>query len=247
MGEKTLAGKVALVTGGSRGIGAAVARRLAGLGADVVITYVAPAEKAKTVVEELRSMGVRAEGFQADQADRGRVTAMVDAVAEQFGRIDILVNSAAVFRAGELSDDERDGQWAINVTGVADTTYRAVKYMGSGGRVVNLSSGLATKTFAPGMSDYAASKAAISAYTRGWAQDFVARGITVNAIELGVVDTDMAVPADSDAGRFMLGVVIPMHRFGSADEAAGAVAFLVGPDASYITGTTLRVDGGALA
>jgi 3-oxoacyl-[acyl-carrier protein] reductase len=245
--EKTLSGKVALVTGGSRGIGAATARRLATLGADVVITYVAQDEKAKTVVEQLRSRGVRAEAVQADQADRTQVTAMVDAVARQFGRIDILVNSAGVFWPGELPDVARDTQFAINLTGVADTTYRAVRHMPEGGRIVNLSSGLASKTFAAGMSDYAATKAAVTAYTRGWAQDFAARGITVNVIECGIIDTDMAMPKDSEGGRFMLQAIIPMHRYAEADEVAGVVAFLVGPDAAYLTGSTVRVDGGALA
>ncbi|MFI5933204.1 SDR family NAD(P)-dependent oxidoreductase [Actinoplanes sp. NPDC051494] len=247
MSEKILSGKVALVTGGSRGIGAATARRLATLGADVVITYVAQAEKAKTLVEELRSQGIRAEAIQADQADRAQVTAMVDAVAQQFGRIDILVNSAGVFRPGELTDAVRDEQVAINLTGVADTTYRAVRHMGEGGRIVNLSSGLASKTFAAGMSDYAATKAAVTAYTRGWAQDLAARGINVNVIECGIIDTDMAMSKDSEGGQFMLQAVIPMHRYAEADEVAGAVAFLAGPDAAYITGSTLRVDGGALA
>ncbi|MEU1273395.1 SDR family oxidoreductase [Streptomyces sp. NPDC005799] len=245
--EKILSGKVALVTGGSRGIGAATARRLATLGADVVITYVAQAEKAKTVVEDLRSQGVRAEGIQADQADRAQVTAMVDAVAEKFGRIDILVNSAGVFWPGEITDAVRDQQLAINLTGVADTTYRAVRHMREGSRIVNLSSGLASKTFAAGMSDYAATKAAVTAYTRGWAQDFAARGINVNVIECGIIDTDMAMPKASEGGQFMLQAVIPMHRYAEADEVAGAVAFLAGPDAAYITGSTLRVDGGALA
>jgi 3-oxoacyl-[acyl-carrier protein] reductase len=119
--------------------------------------------------------------------------------------------------------------------------------MGEGGRIVSLSSGLAAKTFAAGMSDYAATKAAVDAYTRGWAQDFAARGINVNAIELGIVDTDMAMPQDSEGGRFFLQAIIPKHRYATADEIAGAVAFLVGPDAAYITGSVLRVDGGALA
>jgi 3-oxoacyl-[acyl-carrier protein] reductase len=244
--EKVLSGKVAIVTGGSRGIGAATARRLARLGADVAITYAVEAEKAKAVLDDLRAEGVRAEAIQADQADRAQVTAMIDAVARQFGRIDILVNNAGVFRPGELSGADRDAQAAVNVTGVADTTYQALRYLSDGGRVISLSSGLATRAGTPGVADYAAGKAAVAGYTRAWANDVAPRRITVNVIECGLVDTDMAVPADSELGRVFV-QMIPLRRYASADEVAGAVAFLAGPDADYITGSTLRVDGGALA
>ncbi|MFG1922063.1 SDR family NAD(P)-dependent oxidoreductase [Cryptosporangium sp. NPDC048952] len=246
MSEKVLSGKVAVVTGGSRGIGAATARRLARLGAAVVITYVRQAEKAKAVLDELRAEGVRAEAVQADQADRAHVTAMVDAVVQQFGRIDILVNSAGIFLPGELSTADRDAQTAVNVTGVADTTYLALKHMSDGGRIVTLSSALGTRTGTPGVADYAATKAAVSAYTRAWANDVAPRRITVNVIECGLIDTDMAVPPDSDLGRVFV-QTIPLRRYASADEVGAAVAFLAGPDAAYITGSTLRVDGGALA
>jgi 3-oxoacyl-[acyl-carrier protein] reductase len=246
MSERVLSGKVAVVTGGSRGIGAATARRLARLGADVVITYVAQAEKAKAVLEELRSLGARAEALQADQADRVQVTAMVDTVVGQFGRIDILVNNAGVFCPGETSTANRDLMTAVNLTGLADTTYQVLAHMGDGGRIINLSSGLGTRAGTPGVADYAATKAAVSAYTRAWANDVAARRITVNVIECGLVDTDMAVPADSELGRMFV-QTIPLRRYASADEVGAAVAFLAGPDASYITGGTLRVDGGALA
>ncbi|WP_306205239.1 SDR family NAD(P)-dependent oxidoreductase [Actinoplanes sp. RD1] len=246
MNEQVLSGKVALVTGGSRGIGAATARRLARLGADVVLTYVEQAAKAEAVAEELRSAGVRAEAVRADQADRDQVTATVDGVAARFGRIDVLVNSAGVFRAGALSPGDRDLQATINVNGLADTTYAALPHLSDGGRVINLSSALGSRAGTPGVADYAATKAAVSAYARAWAQDLAPRRITVNVIECGVIDTDMAVPADSEMGRAFL-QMIPLRRYATADEVGAVVAFLAGPDAGYITGTTLRIDGGAMA
>jgi 3-oxoacyl-[acyl-carrier protein] reductase len=246
MNDTILSGKIALVTGGSRGIGAATARRLARLGADVVITYRQEAAKADAVLGDLRAAGVKAEALRADQADRARVTAMVDEVARQFGRIDILVNSAGVFRPGGLAAAERDEQTAVNVTGLADTTYAALRHLSDGGRIINLSSALGTRAGTAGVADYAATKAAVSAYTRAWAHDLAPRRITVNVVECGLVDTDMAAPADSELGKIFVSM-IPMRRYASADEVGAAVAFLAGPDAGYITGTTLRIDGGAVA
>ena len=226
MAEKTLAGKTALVTGGSRGLGAAAARRLAAEGADVAIAYVHSKGKAEAVVGEARRM--------------------VGDVAQQFGGIGILVTSAGVFvtgPVGTLSLDDIARQWAVNVQGLVTTTLEALQHMPDGGRIINLGSVNGERSAAAGLSDYLATKAAVSAYTRGWAHDLAPRKITVNAVSPGPSDTDMAIPQESDFGKMVLGL-LPYHRYASPDEVAAAIACLASPDASYTTGGELRVDGG---
>jgi 3-oxoacyl-[acyl-carrier protein] reductase len=246
---KKLSGKVALITGGSRGIGAAAARRLAEDGADIAISYSASPEKADAVVKELKKAGVRAAAFKADQADSAQVQKLVDQVFREFGRLDILVNNAGVFVTGALGDPATDSkamarQQAINVGGVVAAVQAAAKLLPDGGRVITIGSIVGDKSFA-GLADYSATKAAVAAYSRGWAKDLAARAITVNTVQPGPIDTDMN-PEDSEmAGEFKK--MVPLGRYGKPEEVAAAVAFLASPEASYITGTTLNVDGGVLA
>ncbi|MEU9332866.1 SDR family oxidoreductase [Streptomyces sp. NPDC048290] len=245
--EQNLRGKTALVTGGSRGLGAAAARRLAAAGADVAISYERSAEKAAAVAEEIEEFGVRAHARRADQGNRDEVVALVADVAERFGRIDILVNNAAVFLGGgplgSLGQEESRRLWDINVHGVVTTTTEALKHMPDGGRIISIGTITARRAFAAGFGDYSATKAAISAYGRSWAHELAPRQITVNTVVSAFALTDMAIPQDSEIGKVLLSLA-PFHRYARPAEVAAAVGFLAGPEASYITGTDLDVDGG---
>lgn len=243
-----LKNKVALITGGSRGIGAATARKLAAAGADVAISYISSAAKADAVVAALKQSGVRAAAYQADQADPAAVAALVDKVAADFGRLDILVNNAGVFATGDTGGiDPADitRQYAVNVTGVAAAVRAAIKHLPDGGRIVTIGSVLGDRTPFAGTADYSATKAAVAGYTRGWARDLGARNITVNVVAPGLTETDMN-PDNTDFANIAKKTTA-LGRYGQPEEIAAAVAFLAGPDASYITGITLTVDGGANA
>jgi NAD(P)-dependent dehydrogenase (short-subunit alcohol dehydrogenase family) len=248
--SKPLSGKTALVTGGSRGIGAATARALAEAGASVAITYASSPEKAQAVVGELTAQGVEAVAFHADQADGAGAAELVRKVVERFGGLDILVNNAGIAVYGGVADESPDlgaldRQWAVNLVGVAALVRAAARVMPSGGRIVSISSSLAQRVPFPGLADYAAGKAALVGYTRGWARDLGPRQITVNALAPGPIDTDMN-PASGPYGDYVKGAVA-LGRYGRPEEVAAAVTFLAGPGASYITGATLEVDGGQLA
>jgi 3-oxoacyl-[acyl-carrier protein] reductase len=244
---KSLQGKVALVTGGSRGIGAAIARRLADDGADIAISYATSADKAEAVVKELNAKGVRATAFKADQADAGQVGKLVQEVASRFGGLDILVNSAGVFVTGDVTSEAGDTagfdrQIAVNVSGVASAVRAASKVIREGGRIISIGSIVGDRSPFAGLADYSASKAAVAAYTRGWARDFGPKRVTVNTVQPGPIDTDMN-PANSNMAPALIGQTA-LGRYGRAEEVASAVAFLAGPEATYITGATLNVDGG---
>ncbi len=247
---ESLKGKGALVTGGSRGIGAATARALAAAGANVAITYASSADKALQVVSELEGLGVRAAAFRVDQADAAQAALLIDQVVARLGRLDILVNNAGVAVYGAVDDPKADApalerQWAVNLVGVAALVRAAARVLPEGGRIISVSSTIGRRVPFSGLSDYAAGKAALIAYTRGWARDLGPRRITVNAVAPGPIDTDMN-PADGPYGDYVKGAVA-LGRYGQPNEVAAAIAFFASPQASYITGTTLDVDGGQSA
>lgn len=246
---KNLQGKIALVTGGSRGIGAATARSLAKAGADVAISYASSADKADAVVRELEALGVRAVAFRADQADSVQTAALVDKVVAHFGRLDILVNNAGVALYGAV-DGKTDiaalnNLWAVNVLGVAAAVRAAAAVMSEGGRIVTVGSTAGSRMPFAGLSDYGAGKAALTGYTKGWARDLAPRKITVNAVRPGPIDTDMN-PDNGTYGEYVK-TAIPLGRYGKPEEVAAAIVFLATPEAGYITGTTIDVDGGQSA
>jgi NAD(P)-dependent dehydrogenase (short-subunit alcohol dehydrogenase family) len=247
-----LAGKVALVSGGSRGLGAATARALADAGADVAITYVGSADKAAIVVEELQGRGVRALALQNDQADSSRAPQLINDVVTQLGGLDILVNNAAIsLEQGRTVDDPDvdvatlDRMHATNYTGVIAIIRAAAKVLRDNGRIVNIGSGIGTRVGLPGLADYAATKAGLVGYTRGVARDLAPRGITVNMVQAGLMLTGMEPPSP----EMLKGMVssLAIQRVSEPAETAAAIAFLASPAASYITGAVLDSNGGYTA
>ncbi|GAA4257467.1 SDR family NAD(P)-dependent oxidoreductase [Dactylosporangium darangshiense] len=243
-----LAGRVALVTGGSRGIGAAVARRLARDGAAVALTYATNAAKAEEVAGKIRADGGHALVLQADNADPAAPVAAVESVVEAYGRIDILVNNAGVYHGGPLdavtlADVERI--LAVDVRAVFLAAQAAARHMGAGGRIVTIGSALTERVPAEGMTVYAMAKSALVGLTRGLARDLGPRGITATLVHGGLIDTDMN-PADGPAAA-TFSAVTALGRYGTPDEIAAAVSYLAGDDARYVTGTALTVDGGFAA
>lgn len=244
-----LAGKVALVTGGARGLGAATARALAKQGADVVITFVSPnsISKAATVVSEIESLGVRGISIQADQADVNGAPKVIDTIVSSMGRLDIVINSASIDRFGAADDPNRDDSTFEHYWAVANSGFRAIvraasKVMCEGGRFVFVGSNLGVRPGAPGLSDMSSIKAAIDGYARGAARDLAYRQITVNVVHAGFMETDINVES-RDAIRPLLQNLC-LKRFGRLEEVVAPILFLVSPDASYITGTIIDADGG---
>ncbi|MGA5821796.1 SDR family NAD(P)-dependent oxidoreductase [Kitasatospora sp. NPDC094028] len=244
----TMNGKVALVTGGSRGIGAAVALRLAEDGADVALTYRGEAERAEEVAAKITAMGRTALAVRADGADEAAVHGAVAAVVERFGRLDVLVNNAgvgAVGPIGETTVEEIDTVLAVNVRAPYLYARAAAPHLAEGGRIVTIGSCLAQRVAFPGAVLYATSKAAMIGLTKALARELGPRGITANLVHPGPTDTDMN-PAAGDSADFQRGFVA-LGRYGAAAEVAGAVAYLVGEDGRYVTGAELAVDGGFAA
>ncbi|MCP3656141.1 3-oxoacyl-ACP reductase family protein [Herbaspirillum sp.] len=241
----TLASKVAFVQGGSRGIGAAIVQRLAAEGATVAFTYVTSPDKAQALVSRVEAAGGRALAIQADSADAAALQQAIRLAAETFGRLDILVNNAGVLAMGPIDEfklEDLDRTLAVNVRSVVVATQAAVRYMGEGGRVISIGSTNADRIPFAGGAVYAMSKSALVGLTKGLARDLGARGITVNNVQPGPVDTDMN-PANSDFATSLTGLMA-LPRYGKAEEIASFVAYLAGPEAGYITGANLMIDGG---
>ncbi|MDW9671031.1 SDR family oxidoreductase [Sinorhizobium meliloti] len=243
-----LAGKRALVTGAARGIGAAIALKLAEDGADVAITYERSAEKAEALVAEIRVMGRKAIAIQADAASLDAAKAAVERTVADLGGLDILVNNAGVLFAGEFSSqplDEIDLQLNVNVRGVFLITQAALKHIPDGGRIISTGSNAGLAVPFAGIAVYAATKSALESFTRGLARELGPREITVNLVRPGPIDTDMN-PADGALAPAIL-PSLSIARYGRTREVAEAVAFLAGPGAGYITGSGILVDGGISA
>jgi NAD(P)-dependent dehydrogenase (short-subunit alcohol dehydrogenase family) len=245
---KRLDQKVALVTGGSRGIGAAIAKRLAQEGADVALTYVSAADKARAVVAEIEAAGRRGLAILADSADPEAVVSAVERTAVEFGRLDILVNNAGLFPFGPLEDvtlEEVDRTLAIHVRAVFVASQAAARHMGEGGSIVSIGSCLAERVPAPGVTLYAMSKSALIGLTKGIARDLGRRGITANVVHPGCTDTDMN-PADGP-GADEKRRHIALGHYGSPKDIAAMVAHLAGEGGRYVTGASIAVDGGYAA
>jgi 3-oxoacyl-[acyl-carrier protein] reductase len=240
-----LEGKVALVTGGSRGIGAAIAKRLATNGASVAITYTKGADAAASVIKEIERAGGKAIAIEADAADADAVKAAVEKTVATFGRLDVLVNNAGTAIAKTFEEttlEEMDRVIDINVRGVLVATQAALKNMRDGGRIITIGSAVGERVLTPGLVAYAATKGAVKIFTQGLAREVGSRGITVNNVQPGPIDTDLN-PATGD-WAVPQKAVTALNRYGHVDEIAAMVAFVAGPEASYVTGANLTVDGG---
>lgn len=240
-----LQGRRALVTGASRGIGAEIVRRLAADGAAVAFTYGRSAEEAEKLVAEVTAAGGTASAIQADSADAAAVAKSVDDAVAALGGLDILVNNAGIAVIDDvesLSLEDFDRQLAINVRAVFVASQRAIPHLGDNGRIINIGSINADRVPGPGLAAYAMTKAAVAGLTRGLARDLGPRGITVNNVQPGPVNTDM----NPDEGEFaaFAKTVMATGKYGNPSDIAGVVSYLAGPDTGYITGANWNVDGG---
>ena len=249
--HKPLTGKVALITGGSRGLGAVIADTLAEQGAHVAISYVASAEKANSVIQKLEAKGVQALAIQSDQADTTAAKPLIDKVVAHFGQLDILVNNAAIAVSGQTIDDPAldvaalDRQWQINVMGAVATTRAAASVLSEGGRILFIGSRSGTLALIPGVADYAGTKAALIGYAKGVARDLGGRNITVNIVQPGAMPTDMMTEVlGSTVAPDAFLDMHPIRRIATLEEVAALVSFLAGPNGGYITGGVIDVAGG---
>jgi 3-oxoacyl-[acyl-carrier protein] reductase len=246
--SKRLQGKTALVTGASRGIGAAIAKRLAADGAKVAITYSKGADAASAVVKEIERAGGTAIAIQADATNPGAVQAAVEKTVSAFGKLDVLVNNAGTAipkKFEETTLEEFDQVINLNIRSVFVTTQAALKQMNNDGRIISIGSCVGERMMTPGLVPYSATKSAIRMFTQGLSREVGDRGITVNNVQPGPIDTDLN-PASGDWAAPQKAVTA-LNRYGKAEEVAALVAFVASPEASYITGANLTVDGGTNA
>ncbi len=244
----SLKGKVALVTGGSRGIGAAIARRLAADGASVAITYAKDADSASAVTRAIEAAGGKAVAIQADAADPKAVRTAVETAVTALGRLDILVNNAGTAIPKPFEDttlEEMEHVINLNIRGVFVTTQAALKLMNDNGRIIMIGSCVGERNLTPGLAAYAATKGAVKMFAQSLSREVGTRGITVNNVQPGPIDTDLN-PAAGDWAAPQKAVTA-LKRYGRVDEVAALVAFVAGPESSYITGANLTVDGGTNA
>ena len=246
-----LKGKVALVTGGSRGLGAATAEALADQGADVAISYAVSADKAQAVVDKLKAKGVRAIAVQSDQAALSSAKPLIERVLAEFDRLDILVNNAGIAIQGQLVDDpdldgqKYDRQWQVNVMGTIANTRAAASKLTDGGRIIFIGSLLGSYVPFAGVADYAGTKWALAGYAKGIARDLGPRNITVNVVQPGIMPTDMAADVAGELpNRDAILDMHPIRRIATLEEVAATVCFLAGPHAGYISGETVNIAGG---
>ena len=243
-----LSNKIALVTGGSRGIGAGIAKRLAADGAAVAITYTSSPDAANAVVSEIEAAGGKAIAFKADAANAEAVTSAVEQTVEAFGALDILVNNAGTAFPKpfvEATLEELDRLIDINVRGVFVATQVALKHLRDGGRIINIGSCVGERMMTPGLVPYSATKGAVKMFTQGLAREVADRGITVNNVQPGPIDTELN-PAAAEWAEPQIAATA-LKRFGKVEDIAAMVAFVAGPEAGYITGASLTVDGGTNA
>jgi 3-oxoacyl-[acyl-carrier protein] reductase len=243
-----LANKVALVTGGSRGIGAAIAKRLAADGASVAITYAKDANAASAVVKAIEAAGGKAVAIKADAADAKAVQEAVEKAVAILGRLDVLVNNAGTAIPKKFEDttlEELDRLININLRGVFITTQAALKHMNDGGRIIMIGSCVGERMMTPGLAPYSATKGAVKMFTQGLSREVGDRKITVNNVQPGPIDTDLN-PASGDWAAPQKAVTA-LGRYGTVDEVAALVSFVAGPESSYITGANLTIDGGTNA
>lgn len=243
-----LTNKTALVTGASRGIGAAIARRLAADGASVAITYSKGADAAAQIVKAIEDAGGKAIAIQANATDAKAVNAAVEQTVKTFGQLDILVNNAGTAIPKPFEEttlEEMDQMIDLNVRGVFIATQAALKHLKDGGRIISIGSCVGERATTPGLAAYSATKGAVKMFTQGLSREVGSRGITVNNVQPGPIDTDLN-PAEGDWAVPQIANTA-LKRYGHVDEIAALVAFVAGPEASYITGANLTVDGGTIA